>query len=728
MLLDRLRRMRPRPSTPAPSPDAAVLYPILHDAARKTPRRQVHLALPIKPPLSDSSDVSPSSLHPSPVTISPPSQSVQDSNGNPSVPSPTVSEISSSPDPRPRRDPTRTVHFAPKDIDPVSLASLPTDPALLRRHLLRLLSDRSECLRLITAFTDTTPVPSPSELPSPPSSNEDASTSKSHHEQSPSQEDLADALDPSISLPARLERALHTVTADLSDLRRQLHEARSSRDALKLRLEAMRAARDCDSQIPVTRGESNEERRSSSKNTEIFKRTMTVGPIRGDCVLLRQECEALRVAVTAARTAQQRAESERDSARVLLAGTLDDKNLLAARVEALTEVLESHADDARRTEGLLEKQKAAYEGALKETRGVITKLRGEAGELQKRVEVWKGEVRDRDHRHGLVVEELRKRGDELAKRVREFRDDWDYMPTDGGEFGGEIEVESVELAEDDYSGDVMVIEEEGSESERDGDSEKGDEKKGEEESKKAQYVSLLRPTRPLGPSKGLKDSIYVSMEGSMDNLGVRFHNVKEAAFIKAEAGVVKMACDLLVSGELQDGGDGSSWTFVYLQFPDGTSLTYLPLYDVKVEYSGGADNKEKDTKFGGFSFVHGTNVQNARISIAENVYEEIVLRGLYALVSKLGSIDDVVLPEVDVVNGRQMVDVSMMPTCSVEWTGSEVEEARVSDLMGQYNEEREARPIQGKALIALAFRSLAGETRLAMELVGMSMDPTEQKL
>lgn len=718
-LLDRFRRIRTRPSTPSPSPDAAVLYPypLLHAAARTTPRRPLHAPLALKVEPSDSSLVPPSPVQQSPTTISPVTQSVQESNANPSVSSPTVSDISSSPDPRPRRDPTRTVHFAPKDVDPVSLASLPTDPALLRRHLLRLLSDRSECLRLITAFTDTSPINSATESSPPSSSNEKPSQIQSHHVRSSSQDDLLDALDPTVSLPARLERALHTVTADLSNLRRELADARSSRDTLKTRLEAVRAVRDT-VQSCVHGGVGDVVKGGPSKlRGENIRRTMTIGPIRGDCVQLRQECDTLRVAVSAAHASQKRAENERDAARALLAGTLDDKKSLVARVDTLTGVLEAHADDARKTEDLLQKQKAAYEGALKETRGVIKKLRGEAGDLQKRVEVWKGEVRDRDHRHGLVVEELRKRGEELAQRVREFRDDWEYAPEDGGEFGGEIEVESVELSEDDFLDDVVTVEDETESSvgemtlaASDGGCSKGGRRKSRDK-----FVTILCPLRPLGPSRGYVGSNYVAVDSRQCGSGLGFRNITESAFVEAKDGLVQMACDLIVSGETDDGGDGGSWTFVYARYTDGSSLSYLPIGDVIVTAGTGKGSREF-----GFSFVHGTNVGNVRISIAEDVYEEIVLRGLYALIAKFGSIEDVVLPEVDVVDGRQMVDVSMMPTCSVEWPEGDEEVHRVTDLLNAGSDIYSG-CLRGRALVALAFRSKGGETRLAMELVGLCM-------
>lgn len=460
---------------------------------------------------------------------------------------------------------------------------------------------------------------------------------------------------------------------------------------------------------------------SAQKRVENIRRTLTIGPVKGDCVQLRHECDSLRIAATSAYAAQKRAENERDAARALLAGTLDDKKSLVARVDTLTGVLEAHADDARKTEDLLEQQKAAYEGALKETRGVIKKLRGEAGELQKRVEDWKGEVRDRDHRHGLVVEELRKRGEELAQRVREFRDDWEYTPEDGGEFGGEIEVESVELSEVDFMDDIVAVEDESESCAGDtlsesceGGSSKGERRKGREG--RDNFVTLLCPLRPLGPTRGLARSGYVTASPQKKNVGLRFSDIKDAAFVEAKNGFVQMACDLVVSGELSDGGDGGSWTFVYTRFADGSSLTYLPIGDVIV-----VAEKDKQREFGGFSFVHGTNVGGVRISIAEDVYEEIVLRGLYALIAKFGSIEDVVLPEVDVVDGRQMVDVSMMPTCSVEWSGENSDVNRVTDLLNVDSDEN-SDSLRGKALVAMAFRSKAGETRLAMELVGLCME------
>lgn len=717
-LLDRFRRIRTRPSTPSPSPDAAVLYPypLLHAAARTTPRRPIHPALAIKVEGADPHDVPPSPVHQSPPQISPVTQSVQESNANPSVSSPTVSEISSSPDPRPRRDPTRTVHFAPKDVDPVSLASLPTDPALLRRHLLRLLSDRSECLRLITAFTETSPINSATDSSPPSSSTDKPAQLPPHHVRTASQDDLFDALDPTVSLPARLERALHTVTADLSNLRRELSDARSTRDTLKTRLDAVRAVRETE-QCCVREVSDSVIVVGSKRSGENIRRTMTIGPVRGDCVQLRQECDALRIAATTAYAAQRRAENERDAARALLAGTLDDKKSLVARVDTLTGVLEAHADDARKTEDLLQKQKAAYEGALKETRGVIKKLRGEAGELQQRVEVWKGEVRDRDHRHGLVVEELRKRGEELAQRVREFRDDWEYAPEDGGEFGGEIEVESVDLSEEDFLDDVVAVEDESVSCAGETLSEScGGSSKGERSRVREKYITLLCPLRPLGPTRGVIGSGFVTADPQKENVGLRFSNIRDAAFVEAKDGFVQMACDLVVSGELSDGGDGGSWTFVHARYTDSSSLTYLPIGDLIV-----TTEKSNQREFGGFSFVHGTNVGCVRISIAEDVYEEIVLRGLYALIAKFGSIEDVVLPEVDVVEGRQMVDVSMMPTCSVEWSGGGDNAKQISDLLSDGSISHPD-GLRGKALVALAFRSKAGETRLAMELVGLCME------
>lgn len=525
-------------------------------------------------------------------------------------------------------------------------------------------------------------------------------------------------MDPTISLPARLEGALHTVTADLSNLRRELSDARSSRDTLKTRLEAVRAVRETERCCTREGSDSVTSGASAQKRVENIRRTLTIGPVRGDCVQLRHECDSLRIAATSAYAAQKRAENERDAARALLAGTLDDKKSLVARVDTLTGVLEAHADDARKTEDLLEKQKAAYEGALKETRGVIKKLRGEAGELQKRVEVWKGEVRDRDHRHGLVVEELRKRGEELAQRVREFRDDWEYTPEDGGEFGGEIEVESVELSEVDFMDDIVAVEDESESCAGDTLSEscEGGGSKSERRKGRDKFVTLLCPPRPLGPTRGLARSGYVSADPRNENAELRFSNINDAAFVEAKDGFVQMACDLVVSGELSDGGDGGSWTFVYTRFADGSSLTYLPIGDVIV-----VAERNKQREFGGFSFVHGTNVGGVRISIAEDVYEEIVLRGLYALIAKFGSIEDVVLPEVDVVDGRQMVDVSMMPTCSVEWSGNESDAKRVTDLLDNDSDENWG-DLRGKALVALAFRSKAGETRLAMELVGLCME------
>lgn len=136
---------------------------------------------------------------------------------------------------------------------------------------------------------------------------------------------------------------------------------------------------------------------------------------------LRHDFNALRISITSIRNERNRFEHERNTARELLSAALNDKKVLMDRVRLLMRALSQRANDAQKTERLLEEQHTLYEGSIRETRAEVSRLKISADELNNRVESWNRDGWKRDLAHRDMINSLRKTGDVLSKRISEFR-------------------------------------------------------------------------------------------------------------------------------------------------------------------------------------------------------------------------------------------------------------------------------------------------------------------
>lgn len=388
-----------------------------------------------------------------------------------------------------------SAQYDSRDEPPVSLSTLSADPALLRKQLLRMLSERAEALHILELSEKTLRNVVNQQVARP---------------------------DAKKSLPAFLESVLHHSAADRAALERKLSLSVAENDRLSCHVTTMRRqSRDSSSGSPCPQPEEDDDdhdaadavadRGGDANRDECATRERArgapkcsntqsegsaqakldiravqeqiqdmreekdrladeLGDTRRELLQLRRWAErriresstgyqtggdaenienqtgdkdewrqlrALRKATGALRGERDEARRERDVARGAADAVQRGKDELGRRVDAVMRVLGQRADDARKTEALLEEQHTLYESSLRETRGDIRRLKSTADDLSERAASWKRDVWKRDMAHRQMIHSLRTTGDLLSKRIVDFDGGGD-LGDDGGDLGDDI--------------------------------------------------------------------------------------------------------------------------------------------------------------------------------------------------------------------------------------------------------------------------------------------------
>ena len=227
-----------------------------------------------------------------------------------------------------------------------------------------------------------------------------------------------------------------------------------------------------------------------------------------------------------------------------------------------------------------------------------------------------------------------------------------------------------------------------------------------------EYIPLYVPRMAMTPIRALPESAYVVQ-------GFCFQSLKKIAYARTEDGRTRLDFRMhLNAGFNGRGGRGEGGMVRYfgLDYPDGTTLMYVPVEDVGIEHRRNVatgykvavceDSEEK---------VYGHNV--VCISLCESVYEGLVGMAERTVV-RSGEVKGAVQrpEEVRREGGRVWMEVSMKRESKVEAMCSGLKfEKSVADMLIDYGED-----IYGRGLVYMMVSEGEGGARLGFRLHRLS--------
>lgn len=236
----------------------------------------------------------------------------------------------------------------------------------------------------------------------------------------------------------------------------------------------------------------------------------------------------------------------------------------------------------------------------------------------------------------------------------------------------------------------------------------------------SEYHVLFNPQIPMTPIRALDDSEYVVN-------GHGFDSIRESAFATVEFGEAKLNFEMVLNEPFSAWGSAERPTMMYIgfEYPDGTSLCYAPLRDVRVKYASSRDPLDSPSKSHALGADYGRDY--VQLCLHEEMYIALVARAKEVFVTQY-SPENVDLPRVSYEKSSRsrsrtvLLTASMKPDARIE---SKVQYNKHKHLLSkELLDKRE--DIVGDALMAMRFsKAYPNDSgyRLGFKLHGMFVGP-----
>lgn len=215
------------------------------------------------------------------------------------------------------------------------------------------------------------------------------------------------------------------------------------------------------------------------------------------------------------------------------------------------------------------------------------------------------------------------------------------------------------------------------------------------------HMLLFKPSIPMTPIVAAGESLYVTPGSTADQ---NWRHIQPGALAGDDNGEAHIPCEVVINPTFVPtlaGKEDTMLTYVGFKYPDGTSLSYIPIRGVRIEYRhdvGRAHRVRRGDK--SWTICYGRTFVHVRLP--SSVYQGIVGRASRAMGRTCQTVE-----EVNHHDGFVSVDAGMKSRCTVQMKSGEGHE-RMS--VARALRERQG-DVTGDAMLYVRFTNRTDEAQ-----------------